>query len=273
MITTLILLAALGLAIVMAIAWAVERATGNAGWADVFWTIGTGLAGIAFAICPAVFSSLVPTPRQIVLAGVVMLWAGRLSLHIAMRVSKGHEDARYTALRGRWGDAFPIRFFAFMEIQAVCGLILALTVLVSALNPAPGLRAQDFLGLIIFFVGLGGESVADSQLRRFAADSDRRGGICMDGLWAWSRHPNYFFEWLVWLAYPCFAINLDGHYPWGWLSLLGPCFSYYLLAHVSGVPPLEEHLLRSRGDAYRAYQKRTNAFFPGPQHLLEEHTS
>jgi steroid 5-alpha reductase family enzyme len=266
MLTILILLVVVGLAAVMALAWAAERATGNTGWADVFWTIGTGLAGICFAVCPAVFSGSAPTPRQIVLAALVMLWLGRLSVHIAMRVSKGHEDARYTVLRNRWGSAFPIRLFGFLQLQAICGAALALTVLVAALNPSPGLRALDFIGLAVFAAGLIGESIADGQLRRFAADPDRRGGICMDGLWAWSRHPNYFFEWLVWLAYPCFAITLSGNYLWGWLALLGPAFSYYLLAHVSGVPPLEEHLLRSRGTAYRDYQQRTNSFFLGPQH-------
>ncbi|MCK7474656.1 MAG: DUF1295 domain-containing protein [Rhodopseudomonas palustris] len=86
--------------------------------------------------------------------------------------------------------------------------------------------------------------------------------MCDRGLWRWSRHPNYFFEWFGWLAYPMIALSLS--YPWGWATLLAPLFMYWILVHVTGVPPLEQQMLSSRGERYRAYQARTSVFFPWP---------
>jgi steroid 5-alpha reductase family enzyme len=109
-----------------------------------------------------------------------------------------------------------------------------------------------------------GEAVADRQLARFRAEARNRGRICDSGLWGLSRHPNYFFEWLVWVAFAVIALDPTGGYAWGWLALAAPALMYWLLAHVSGVPPLEAHMLRSRGEAFRDYQRRVNAFWPGP---------
>jgi steroid 5-alpha reductase family enzyme len=102
-------------------------------------------------------------------------------------------------------------------------------------------------------------------LRRFRADPTHHGQVCDTGLWRLSRHPNYFFEWLGWLAYPLLAIDPAGGYPWGWLALAGPALIYWLLVHVSGIPPLEAQMLRSRGERYRTYQARTRPFLPFPR--------
>ena len=126
-----------------------------------------------------------------------------------------------------------------------------------------GWRAQDYLGALILLTGIAGEALADAQLKAFRTDPANKGKVCDVGLWAWSRHPNYFFEWFGWLAYPVIAISAG--YGWGWFALLGPVFMYWILVHVTGIPPLEEQMLRSRGDAYRAYQSRTRKFFPLPQ--------
>jgi steroid 5-alpha reductase family enzyme len=128
------------------------------------------------------------------------------------------------------------------------------------------LRAQDYLGGLILFAGIAGEAMADAQLRRFRTDPANKGKVCEAGLWRWSRHPNYFFEWLCWLAYPVIAISThaaSGSF-WGWASLLAPVVMYWFLVHVTGIPPLEEQMLRSRGARYRDYQSRTSRFFPLP---------
>jgi steroid 5-alpha reductase family enzyme len=119
---------------------------------------------------------------------------------------------------------------------------------------------------LILFVGIGGESLADAQLKRFRENPANKGRVCDSGLWRWSRHPNYFFEWFGWLAYPVIAISTDYplSYPWGWATLLAPLFMYWILVHVTGVPPLEQQMLRSRGERYRDYQARTSMFFPLP---------
>jgi steroid 5-alpha reductase family enzyme len=136
--------------------------------------------------------------------------------------------------------------------------------LLAAWNPAPHLRVQDLLGIAALAIGIGGEALADAQLKRFKSRPENKGSICDAGLWSWSRHPNYFFEWFGWLAYPLIAIDPGGHYPWGWLALIGPLCMYWVLVHITGVPPLEEHMLKTRGRTFRAYQARTNAFFPAP---------
>jgi steroid 5-alpha reductase family enzyme len=114
----------------------------------------------------------------------------------------------------------------------------------------------------VFAGSVAGEGLADRQMHAFRADPANRGKVCARGLWAWSRHPNYFFEILVWLAYP--LIGLAG--PWwpGLAGLAAPLFMYWLLAKVSGVPPLEREMLASRGDAYRDYQARVSPIVPWP---------
>ena len=117
--------------------------------------------------------------------------------------------------------------------------------------------------------GIAGEALADAQLKSFRTDAVNKGRVCDVGLWRWSRHPNYFFEWLCWLAYPVIAISTDyplsyPSYPWGFATLLAPLFMYWILVYVTGIPPLEQQMLRSRGDRYRDYQSRTSQFFPLP---------
>ena len=129
-----------------------------------------------------------------------------------------------------------------------------------------GLRLADYLGALILFVGIGGEALADAQLKRFRADPANQGRVCDVGLWRWSRHPNYFFEWFGWLAYPMIGLSLVDPlpYPWGFATLLAPVFMYWILVYATGIPPLEAQMLRSRGDRYRDYQSRTSPFFPLP---------
>ena len=134
----------------------------------------------------------------------------------------------------------------------------------AAHNPDPNLRIQDLIGLATLIAIIIGEAVADRQLHAFKHAHGNRNAVCDVGLWRWSRHPNYFFEWLLWLAYPIIAIDFAGYNPYGWLALAAPAIMYWVLVHLSGIPPLEDHMLRSRGDVFRAYQKRTRAFFPLP---------
>jgi steroid 5-alpha reductase family enzyme len=135
---------------------------------------------------------------------------------------------------------------------------------VAAHNPAPGLRWQDFVGALIALGAISGEGLADRELQRHRADPTNVGAVCDVGLWRWSRHPNYFFEWLFWFAFPVLAIDTSGHNSLGWFALAAPILMYWLLVHVSGIPPLEQHMERSRGATFHAYQLRTSKFFPWP---------
>jgi steroid 5-alpha reductase family enzyme len=127
---------------------------------------------------------------------------------------------------------------------------------------AGALRLQDYAGLLILLIGIAGEALADAQLKRFRDNPANSGRVCDAGLWRGSRHPNYFFEWFGWLAYP--VVGLSADCPWGFATLLAPIFMYWILVHVTGIPPLEQQMLRSRGERYRDYQLRTSRFFPLP---------
>lgn len=246
------------MAVAMSGAWAVQRATGNGGWIDVFWSFGVGLAGVGVALWPLQGA---PGPRQWLAAVLIGAWSVRLGLHIAGRAAKGIDDPRYAKLREDWGDRFAPMLFGFLMLQAAAGAILAASVMIAARRPGE-LGLQDAVATVIFIVAVAGEGIADRQLAACKADPAMKGGICDRGLWAWSRHPNYFFEWLGWTAWPVFAISVA--WPWGWLTLTAPAYMYWLLRYVSGVPPLEEHMQRSRAKAFTAYAKRTSVFFPMP---------
>lgn len=252
--------AALFLGLVMSTAWAVQRRTGQGGWADVFWSFGLGAAGVGVALWP--LDGAWPSTRQWLVATLIGLWGLRLGSHISARTAHGGEDPRYARLRIDWGAAFEARMFGFLMLQAGAGAILTLSVLLAARNPAPGFRLQDALAASLLLVAVAGEAIADRQLAAFKRNPANRDDICASGLWAWSRHPNYFFEWVGWCAWPIFAVDLSG-FPWGWLALGGPAYMYWLLTRVSGIPLLEAHLQRSRPQ-FAAYAQRTSAFFPRP---------
>jgi len=261
MTAVLVLVVTVGLSVAMAGAWLVQRLTRNAGWVDVIWTFATGTAGVVYALTARPDG---PGVRQLLLAALIMAWSARLGLHILDRTRGRPEDTRYAAFRAEWGIAFERRMFWFLQMQAAAAALLALSMLLAAANPRPYLGSGDLAGIVVLAVAVGGEALADWQLRQFRADPRNPGRVCDRGLWGWSRHPNYFFEWLGWVAYPLFAIELGSDYPWGWLALSAPACMYWLLVHVSGIPPLEQQMLRSRGDAYRAYQARVSRFIPWP---------
>lgn len=262
----LMLLAALaaGLFLAMAAAFLLARWTGNSGWVDTIWSYATGVAGVAAALIPVAGSETVLS-RQLLVAGLVAAWSVRLGSHILARTLQGHDDPRYVQLRKEWGARADVLMFGFLQIQAACALLLAVAVMAAARNPAPGWLLTDTLGLVLVVAAVVGEGISDRQLAAFRADPSNRGRVCDVGLWGVSRHPNYFFEWLGWVAYPVIALGAAPlAYPLGWASLLAPALMYWLLVHASGIPPTEAHMLRSRGDAFRDYQARVNAFWPWP---------
>jgi steroid 5-alpha reductase family enzyme len=264
---------ALSLSVLMAGAWLVQQRTGNSGWVDTIWTFAVGLVGAGSALWPV--ADAAPNPRQWLVAALVAIWSVRLGLHIAVRTAAITDDPRYAAFAREWGVDSPRRMFVFLQNQGFGSIPLVFAIFVAARFPQATLRFQDYLGALILLIGISGEALADAQLRKFRVDPANRGRVCDVGLWRWSRHPNYFFEWFGWLAYPVIAISIGDplsypfYYPWGWASLLAPVFMYWILVHVTGIPPLEEQMLRSRGERYRDYQSRTSRFFPLPPQKKE----
>jgi steroid 5-alpha reductase family enzyme len=246
---------------IMAIGWLFQRATGNGGWTDVFWTWGTGLTCAVAALIPLHPGSGV-TWRQVTIAALVALWSIRLGTYIALRVTRSREDVRYALLRARWGAAFQRRMFGLMIVQAPVTAIFGVAILFAAHQSHPGFRAADLLGILILSGCIAGEALADRQMKLFKATPRNEGKICDQGLWAWSRHPNYFFEALSWVAYS--VIGFDPDHAWSLMAFLAPAVMFAVLRYGTGIPPLEAAMLRSKGDAYRHYQERVSILIPWP---------
>ena len=244
------------LSIAMIVAWRTALATERSGYIDAIWSLATGAACVIAALVP----SGQPV-RQALVAAMAAVWSLRLGLYLWRRAAEA-DDPRYAALKRQWGPAAPRRLFLFLQGQALASAPLVLTAYVAAHTPRAAPDWRDLLGLCVFVVALAGEGLADRQMAYFRADPANRGRICDVGLWSWSRHPNYFCEWLLWVAYPLIAFGSG--YPAGLAALAAPALMYWLLVHVSGVPPLEAHLRRSRPDAFARYSARVSLFWPRP---------
>lgn len=249
------------LSVVMTIAWLIWRGTKNSGWVDATWTFGLGLVGLLAALLPLTHPM---DWRSALVAAMAAIWSLRLGLHIASRTSGITDDPRYAKLIAGWGPDASRQMFGLLQKQALVSVPLALAMWLAAANPLPLPFAQASIAIVIFAIAVVGEALADQQLRSFRLQPGDKGKVCDTGLWRWSRHPNYFFEWLGWLSYPLLAIDVSGNYPVALLAFAAPLCMYWLLVHVSGIPPLEEHMLAQRGETFRRYQMKTNAFFPGP---------
>ena len=242
---------------VMSAAWFAQRRAANGGWVDVFWSFGTGLCcagAILFASQEGVLW------RRALIGALTITWSVRLGAYIAGRVLRGPEDVRYAALRREWGADYDRRLLRFVLIQAPVSAILVTAVLYAARQPDPAFGALDGVGLAVAFGAIVGEAAADRQMKRFKSDPANEGKVCDGGLWAWSRHPNYFFEAVLWLAFPIVGTDLGNI--WSLSSWLAPPVMAAVLRYGSGVPPLEAAMVRSKGDAYRRYQARVPALVP-----------
>lgn len=247
------LLIGLAIAVVaFALVWAICLRIKNYSFLDVAWSYGVAILAPLYAWAgPGHFE------RKVVFTVLGVAWSLRLGTYILLRVLAHHprEDVRYEGLRKRWPS--PGMFLLFFELQALIVVIFSIPFLQAAWRPAP-LQSLDFLGLGLSVLALAGESLADRQMKRFKADPANQGGICQTGLWRYSRHPNYFFEFLFWVGIAMASFDQ----PYGWLTLLCPLLMYHFLHNVTGIPITEEYSLKSRGDAYREYQRTTNAFWP-----------
>jgi steroid 5-alpha reductase family enzyme len=247
-----LLLPAALLSLAFAGLWLVQVRLKDASLVDAAWALGLGAMGAWIAAS----SGGLPARRALVGATAV-LWSLRLAAHLYFdRVRGKPEDGRYAALRASWGANANRNFFLFFQAQAALVLILSSAYCAAAARTAP-LGPLDALAVLLFAVSLAGESAADRQLAAFRADPANRGRVCRAGLWGWSRHPNYFFEWLVWLSFAAFS-------PLSPASWLAPALMLFFLLRVTGIPATEAQALKSRGDAYRLYQKEVSMFAPLP---------
>jgi steroid 5-alpha reductase family enzyme len=247
---SIILSAWLTLIIFMCIVWLGYRITDNPGIVDVAWSVGHWLAGTLLLFAHGLNS------RSVLLWLILSIWALRLAGYLFWtRIRLGIVDKRYTQLSAQWRLAPAVGFFLNFQLQGFLILLMVTSLYFNGQAMHPSLGWLDGLGLLTIGVGIVFATQADLELRRFV--KAHKGQVCNVGLWRYSRHPNYFFEWLVWVGFSLTALST----PYGWLSIVSPIGLYLIMTRLTG-PMTENGSVTARGDAYRAYQRTTSMFFP-----------
>ncbi|MEO8026223.1 MAG: DUF1295 domain-containing protein [Bryobacteraceae bacterium] len=250
----LIVLGAIAVGTLMFVLWLMHFPIRNAAIVDAGWAGGLALLAILYAqYGDGDFF------RSWIMAAMVSFWGFRLAGYLLLTRVVGHpEEGRYVELRRKWKTHIGLRFLIFFELQALLCVLLSVPFLLAATNPAPGIGGLERSAMLLFVLAVLGESLADAQLNAFKRNLANKGKTCRAGLWKYSRHPNYFFEWLIWMAFALFGLSA----PLGWLGFLSPALILLFLFRVTGIPATEAQALRSRGDEYREYQRTTSAFVP-----------
>ncbi|WP_333697918.1 DUF1295 domain-containing protein [Kordiimonas lacus] len=198
--------------------------------------------------------------RALVVAALVIIWTVRLGSFLFARIRADGQDKRFTEIRSN-----PARFFVTWTIQGAWVTLTAAAafLIITSANTAP-LGAAFYAGVAMWVVGFAFEAVADSQKKAFRNNPENKGKFIQSGLWAWSRHPNYFGELLLWSG--IFVISLPLLSGMEWIVLISPVFVYFLLTKVSGIPLLEKLGKKRWGEdpSYQAYLKRTSRLLPLP---------
>lgn len=234
--------------------WIFHLRVRNASLADVGFCLAFGMVVLACGL-----SSVGDLSRRMLIAGMGLLYAGRLGYHLFRnRVWKRPEDPRYQKIRTLLGSWESVGIFCYFQIQVPACLLFAALLCWVMNHPAEGIRWWDGLGGMIFLFAVIGEALADRQLESFRQNPANKEKTLQTGLWRYSRHPNYFFESLHWWAYVPLAMGL----PWAWASVFWPILMTVFLLWVTGVPWAETQALASRGEGYRQYQRTTSMFFP-----------
>jgi steroid 5-alpha reductase family enzyme len=241
--------------IIMMFVWLWAWRIKNAGVVDIFWSFNFGVIAIILFLMGDDYSL-----RKLMICGMVLLWSSRLGIYLLIRVgSHLHtEEGRYQQLRKEWAPAANAKFFGFFQMQAFSNVFLAIPFFLICLNRSALFQPLEYVAVCIWTLAVLGESAADNQLKTFKSSFANKGKVCDKGLWNYSRHPNYFFEWMIWISYFLFACAS----PWGWISIVCPLVILFLILKVTGIPMTEEQSIRSKGEAYKEYQRTTSAFIP-----------
>ncbi|HOZ87797.1 MAG TPA: DUF1295 domain-containing protein [Bacteroidia bacterium] len=239
-------------AIVMVVIWVWALKIKNNGVVDIFWAFN-------FTVITAIIWLLAdgePARKNLVCA-LAAIWSLRLGTYLLIRVGShlNEEEGRYKALREEWSDT---KFFFFFQMQAFSNVMLSIPFFIIALNQNHEISSIEYTGALLWALCILGEGVSDWQLQHFKKQPGNKGKVCQYGLWNYSRHPNYFFQFSIWVSVFIFSIAS----PYGWLAAICPLSIGYLIFKVTGIPMTEEQAVRTKGAAYKEYQRTTSAFVP-----------
>ena len=250
-------LALTGAAIVAAMMfalWVIHLLIRNAAIVDAGWAAALGILALYYAVAGPGYPA-----RKWAIASMAGFWGLRLAAYLLLsRVLGQPEEGRYVQLRKEWKNNLALRFLFFFEFQALLVAVLSLPFLLACLNTRTPLGRFEKFAAGLWLVSMIGEVIADLQLNTFKKNPENHGKTYRAGLWKYSRHPNYFFEWLIWVSYAVFALAS----PWGWIGLVSPALILYFLLGITGIAATEAQALRTRGNEYRAYQRTTSTFVP-----------
>jgi steroid 5-alpha reductase family enzyme len=251
----LIIYCVLACCFIMFLVWLWAHKLKNAGVVDIFWSYNFAVIAVILLILAPGFET-----RKLLICGMVIIAGVRLGTHLAVRIVKhlSVEEGRYQQLRKEWAPNPEQKFFFFFQFQAISNVLLAIPFFVVTQNTNPQFSPLEYVGAGLWLISVLGEAIADAQLAAFKKDTKNKGKVCNTGLWGYSRHPNYFFEWLMWVAYFVFALAS----PYGYLAIISPAIILYLLLKVTGIPATEEQAVRSKGELYKSYQSATSVFIP-----------
>jgi len=247
---------ATAVAIYMLAFWLVSLVLRDVSIVDIGW----GLGFVLVTWVAHIFGNA-EGARPLLQAILVTLWGSRLAIYLLNRNWGQPEDYRYAAMRKRVGPAYSyLSLVLVFGLQGVLILIVSLPVqAVQGIGSGSPLGLLDTLAVAMFATGFFFEVAGDQQLAKFRSDPGNRGKVIQHGVWAWTRHPNYFGDALQWWAFGVFALAVPGA---AW-TLLGPALMTFLLVRISGVHLLERGLRKRKAD-YAAYAARTPAFIPRP---------
>ena len=247
---------AVAVAVVVAaktLAWLLQLKTGNAGLVDAIWALTLGGLAVLYA---AFGTASIDTRALLGVMGAA--WGLRLGLHLWVRNYGKPEDWRYANLRQQWGSAANAKMFWFFQFQNIFTLLLSASAFIPVAYRGDSAPLWGcVLGVFIWVVSVAGESLSDQQMEKFRANPANKGQVCRVGFWKYSRHPNYFFETLHWLAYLPLAIGA----PYWWATLAAPVVMAWLLMKLSGVPLMEAEMIK-RKPGYAEYVRTTSALVP-----------
>lgn len=241
----------------MSLLWLISEKIKNAAVVDVGWAI-----SVLFYAVIYFFGSKGLQGKEFLALTMVLMWSARLSYHLYVdRIKSGKpEDKRYQVLREKFKTDIPKKMFFFFQAQGLFNAILSVPFLLIAISPLPKVGLFDLLAFMIAYLCIFGEAASDYQLKNFKQNPDNKGKVCDVGLWKYSRHPNYFFEFMIWVGFFLLAVRE----PYGILAIVAPAAILATLLKFTGIPATEEQSLRSKGDLYRDYQSRVSSFIPLP---------
>jgi len=234
----------------MLIVWGIASLIKNPSIVDVFWSVGLTVSGLIY-----LFSNDL-NQRIILISLILIIWGSRLAGYLLLsRILQNKTDKRYSELSENFKIKKPLGFLLNFQLQGLFIFIISFSFYFIAKEPNLEFNYVDYIAILFCFVGVFGETLADKQLTYFK--KQKTGTVCNIGLWNYTRHPNYFFDWLTWCGFMVFALRTE----YGFIAIVSPLTLYLIMTKITG-PMTEDGSIKSKGEAYLTYQKNTNMFFP-----------